>query len=96
MRKIINLSALVCFVWLLLDAFQIPNILINFLLVGQIPGMNSSLSPNLMLAIMVTAAGTVVFEMLARRIEIVRRIRYHFVTIINQRERLPRRRFNRV
>lgn len=96
MRKTINTIALLYFIWLLLDAFNIPMILINFLLVGEVPGMQSSLPPSLMLALMTATAGIIVFELLARHIEIVWRIRRYAVNLIARRERLPRKRFEHI
>lgn len=94
MRQFINISALVVFVWLLLDALNIPTMLLGFLLTGEIPLIGITLSPAVMLAITTTSAGIIVLELLARRISIIRRIRYHLASTI-KRERLPKRRLGR-
>jgi len=96
MRKTINIFTLLFFIWLVLDTFSIPSIFVEFLLVGRLPGMNTSLSPNLMLAIMASVTGIIVFESLARHISVIGRIRRHFITIVARQERLPRRRFSRI
>lgn len=95
MRKLINISALILFVWLLLDALNIPSMFIYFLLVGDLPGTTVSLSPTVMLAIMTLTGGTLLFEYLARRVEVVWRIRRSLMHIALRRERLPKRRFHR-
>jgi uncharacterized membrane protein YuzA (DUF378 family) len=96
MRKTINILALVFFVWLVLNTLQVPDLLMNFLLVGALPGSTTSLSPTMMLAIMTTCVGFIVFELLARRFGVFRNIRYHFINLTKKSERLPKRRFSRV
>lgn len=96
MRKIINISALIFFIWLVLDTLQIPAILLNFILLGELPGTEKSLSPTMMLAIMTTVSGIIVFEMLARRFTVIKSTRQQFLSLMNKRERLPRRRFSRI
>jgi|GEM_PF-2028701 len=96
MRKAINYSALLFFVWLVLDALNVPSALLNFLLVGELPGTTTTLSPTLMLALTTAATGLIVFELAARRIEIVWRIRQQFIHVMTRRQRLPRRRFSRI
>jgi hypothetical protein len=96
MRKIINSIALIFFIWLVLDTLNVPGAVLNFLLVGELPGTTVSLSPSLMLAIMTTVIGMIVFELMARRIEVVWHIRRYMINLIARRERLPRRRFSRI
>ncbi len=96
MRKAVNISALVVFVWLVLDAFDVPNTLLYFLLVGAVPGTATTLSPTLMLSIMTGLIGIVVFEAAARRFEIMKRIRQFLITGLSRRQRLPLRRFTRI
>ncbi len=96
MRRIINISALVFFAWLVVSSFDIPNNLLYFLLVGELPGTNVRLSPTTMLALMTLLIGVVVFEICARRIEIVRHLRRQVFGIMSRREQLPRRRFTRI
>lgn len=95
MRKTINTMALLLFIWLVLDAFDVPQMMLNFLLVGELPGTTVRLSPSTMLAIMTMATAIVIFELLARRFQIFRRIRYQLTHLQNMRERLPKRRFGR-
>lgn len=97
MHKTTTTVAIVFLIWLVLDALHAPDILMNFILVGAVPGSSSaSLSPTMMLAIMTTCAGLIIFELLARRFDVFRRIRYHFTHLIAKQERLPKRRFGRV
>jgi hypothetical protein len=96
MRKAINISALLFFIWLILDTFQVLDKLMYFLVIGQVPGTTQSLSPTMMLAIMSGLIGIVVFETLARRFDVLRRIRRFFVGAVSRRERLPNRRFTRI
>ncbi|MFA5135731.1 MAG: hypothetical protein WC505_08170, partial [Patescibacteria group bacterium] len=84
------------FLWLVLDAINAPGIILNFLLVGELPGMSTTLSPTMMLAIMTAASGVVIFEFMARRVEVVWRIRQQVRKLIERQERLPRRRFSRI
>ncbi len=95
MRKAINISAFLFFIWLILDAFNMPSALLNFLLVGELPGIQTNLPPVVMLAIISTAFGIIVFEMVVRRIEIIHRTRQQILSIASRRDRLPKRRFNR-
>lgn len=96
MRKFINITAFIVFVWLVLDAFDVPDKLLYFLLVGALPGTSVTVSPTLMLALMTGLIGLVLFESAARRFEVVRRIRHLLFGIISRRERLPARRFTRI
>ncbi len=96
MRKIINTSALIFFVWLVLDAFQVPKLFMNFILVGELPGSNVPLSPNTMLIITTLFAGVIMFELAARHFGSLRTIRYYFTHLGAKRQHLPRRRFGRI
>jgi hypothetical protein len=96
MRKTINIFALLFLIWMVFDTFNVQSVLLNFLLVGEIPGATTNLSPSMMLAIMTAIGGIFVFEMLARRIEIMWRVRQHITKFIDRRERLPRRRYSRI
>lgn len=96
MRKTINVAAFIVFFWLVLDALNVPSSLLNFLLIGALPGTAVSLPPTTMLAIMTGLMGIVVFEFSARRFEIVRRIRQLLFSVTTRRERLPTRRFTRI
>ncbi len=95
MRKFINVAALIVFIWLLLDAFNVPSLLLNFLLAGQLPLTGIIIDPGFMLVIITIVSGMVVLELLARRISIARRIRYHLFAITAKHDRLPKRRFGR-
>ncbi len=81
MRKVINISALVLFVWLIATVLHLPEILLNFLLVGKIPGFNTYLSPTLMMAIMTVAMGIVIFEIAAHRYDTIRRWRKRLLSL---------------
>lgn len=75
MHRTINIAALIYFIWLLLDAFNIPNVLLNFLLAGEIPGVKTALPPSAMMAILASIAVIILFEILARHLGAVQRIR---------------------
>lgn len=96
MRKIINISAFVFFVWLLLDTFKIVDGLLYFLLMGELPGTSVQLPPSIMLALTTLSLGLIVFEFSARRLEFMRRIRQQAIAMMTRREQLPRRRFTRI
>lgn len=96
MRKTINIMALLFFIWLVLDAFAIPDKLLYFLAIGALPGTTATISPTLMLAIMSGLFGLVLFESAARRFEVVKRIRQQLFGSISRRERLPTRRYTRI
>lgn len=96
MRKTINSAALLFFSGLVLITFDVPSLLLNFILVGELPGASHSLSPSLMLALMTTVAGIIVFELLARKVSVVRRTRQQLMSLINRQARLPKRRFSRI
>ena len=92
MRKAINMAALLTFIWLVLDTLHIPDMLMNFLLAGQLPFSNLSLSPSLMLTLLVAVAGVVAIEMSIRRFTLARRAR----TLLVKRERAPKRNLKRI
>lgn len=96
MRKAINVAALIVFLWLVLDALNVPSILLNFLLIGALPGTSFTLAPTTMLALMSGLIGIVVFEYSARHFEVVRRTRQLLFGAMTRRERLPTRRFTRI
>lgn len=96
MRKAINIFTLLFFIWLVMSAVDFPSVLLSFLIVGAIPGTNASVSPTIMLAITSLSGAYIIFEVLARRVTTVRRIREHLVQLATRRERLPIRRFSRV
>lgn len=96
MRKAINIIALLFFTWLVLDTLNLPSQLLYFLLVGELPGTNTSLPPTAMLSLMTLAIAIILFEFGARRIEGIRQIRGQVITMLTRRERLPKRRFNRI
>ena len=88
MRKVINIAALMFFIWLALDVCNIPNILLNFLLVGAIPGTTATVSPNVMLGLTVLTLAIIVFWLAARRVEILWRILQHLLGFITKHRRL--------
>ncbi len=99
MRKTINILAATFFLWLVINTFistsSIYTIAVNFLLAGAIPGSSMSLSPTMMLAIMTALGGIIVFELLARRFDMLLRFRHYLTGAIKKYERLPKRRFHR-
>ncbi|MDB5183498.1 MAG: hypothetical protein JWO07_179 [Candidatus Saccharibacteria bacterium] len=95
MQKTITISGLIFLTWIILDTFHVINSIMSFMLVGAIPGSNASVSPTMMLAIVTTLGGIVVFELLARRFNVIRRIRYHFLVLTRKQDRLPKHRFGR-
>ena len=95
MRKAINIFTLLFFIWLVLDAFHVLDALLGFILVGAIPGTSLNVSPTLMLTFSSLAGAYVIFEVLSRHINSLRRIRQHLIAIALRRERLPLRRFSR-
>lgn len=96
MRRTITILAFLFLLWIMFDVAQIQDVFLNFLLVGVVPGTETALSPSLMLAIMTALSGIIIFEILARNLEIIRKIRKQFLGITATRERLPKRRFNRI
>lgn len=90
MRKTINTIALLFFIWLVLDTFNVFNILLNFLIAGEIPFIKIALPPSFMLTLMTVVASVVVFELLARRIEVVSRLRRTVFSYIFKRSRFGR------
>lgn len=95
MRKTINIAALLFFIWLLLDAFNIPDALLNFLLAGEIPVVRVAVPPTTMLALLTVATVVFIFEVLARRIQTVRRLRQNILGLSSRLERLQFRRVGR-
>ncbi len=96
MRKTINILALVFFIWLVLDTLRIPDLLMNFLIVGAIPGSNITLSPNTMLVLVTLISGVILLELALRHLGGFRNIRYYITHLGAKRERLPKRRFSRI
>lgn len=74
-RKIINMSIIIISTWLIATVLHLPEMLLNFLLVGKVPGLNTYLSPTLMMAIMTATMGIIIFEIVARRYDSVRQWR---------------------
>ncbi|USN96882.1 MAG: hypothetical protein H6797_01645 [Candidatus Nomurabacteria bacterium] len=95
MHRIINTTALLVFVWLVLDTLRVQDMLLNFLLAGEIPLTRTALSPSMMIAIMSVATSAVLFELLARRITIIRQRRDYIIGLITKRDWLVKRTTNR-
>ena len=93
MRRTINIITLLFFVWLVVDAINLPGILLNFLLVGAIPGTTVTLSPNIMLALLAVTTLGIVYAVLARRYESLRRLRHNLAHPLSWRNHLPNRRY---
>lgn len=83
-------------IWLILDAFQLHDKILYFLIIGEIPGTSIVLEPTTMLAIMSTLIGFVIFESFARHFDVVRKTRRTLLRISDKRNRLPTRRFTQV
>jgi hypothetical protein len=96
MHKTITITGLLFLTWIILDTFHMTDAIVSFLLVGAIPGSKASVSPSMMLAILTTLSGIIVFELMARRFHVIRRVRYHFLNFSRKQERLPKSRFGRV
>lgn len=96
MRKTINILALVFFVWLVLDTLRVPELLMNFLIVGAIPGSNVTLSANTMLVLVTLISGITLLELALRHFGGFRNVRYYITHLGAKRERLPKRRFSRI
>lgn len=95
MQKAINISALIFFIWLILNAVDAPSSLLYFLLMGELPGLNIRLSPTMMLALMTLSIFVILFGFAIHHIGAVRRAHQHFNSLLIRRERFPRRRFER-
>jgi hypothetical protein len=89
MRRTINGAALIFFIWLLLDAFHIPDILLNFLLAGELPVFKTELSPTAMFAILTTTVVIILFETLSRRFSTLRRLRQAVISFMTSRTPRP-------
>jgi hypothetical protein len=84
MRKIVNIAAFLFFIGLVLDAFNLPSIFLNFLLVGALPGTTTVVSPTLMLAILTTATIFIFAEILSHRADSARHIREQLLAITQE------------
>jgi hypothetical protein len=95
-RKAINIITLLFFIWLVMDAFNILGVFLNFLLLGIIPGTTLTLSPAFMLGIMVGILIIILFEILARHFKSLQRVRQHIKRLAIRHAHLPGRRFSRI
>jgi hypothetical protein len=91
MRKAINISALIVFIWLALDVLHIQDMLLGFILVGAIPGTAITLPPTFMFALLTALTIIIVFELLARRVESLKRVRHQLITKVSHLNRFPSR-----
>ena len=89
MHRTINTAAFIFFIWLVLDTLHIPDMLLNFLLAGEVPVVKTELSPTAMFAILTATAVIILFEMLSRRISSVRRLRQTIVGFMTNRTPRP-------
>lgn len=78
MRKAINIAALVVFIWLVIDAFQIHNTLLSILLVGVVPGTDIILHPYAHLALLIIITIIVSLEVFTKNLKISKHIRNLF------------------
>lgn len=67
MRKTIKIVTVLFFILLAIVAFNLPTVLLNFLLVGAIPGTSLSVPPLAMLVLQLITIIFVSLEILARR-----------------------------
>lgn len=84
------------FIILIFNAFNLPEALMYFLIIGQVPGLQSSLSPEIMLAIVTLSSGIIIFELFARNIEILHHTKKYFRQLSSKQSRLPKKRFERI
>ena len=75
MRKFIITTVIFCLVFLAIDTVHISTLFINFLLLGEIPFTDTSLSPTMMLAIMTASAMIILLEILSYKITRIRQVR---------------------
>lgn len=99
MRKAINIFTLVFFLWLVLDALNVPNEFFNFLFgflaTGAVPGTTLSLTPTMMMALLSAATLFIAFEILARRYESLARVRQTVIGFAQRNRRATVRRLGR-
>ena len=81
MLKIIKIIVMIVLIWLGINALHITDVFIDFLLVGKIPGFETNLSPTLMLAIITTTAGAILFEFAAKKFMSIGKWRKQVLTI---------------
>ncbi len=79
MRHIITTSVSILVLLLLLNVLRVPDMLIHFLLVGEIPGTRMSLPPNVMLVLLLLAMSIIIAEVTRRQWGTLRRL-YHTTT----------------
>ena len=85
MRKTTNIITLLCIALLVLDILSVQNILLNFLLAGELPFVQIIVPPSLMLALMSFAGWVLIFELLSRKVTSIRRLRQTLLGIIRKR-----------
>lgn len=95
MRRFINISAFVVFVWLVIDALKLPDELLGFILAGQLPYTNLVVPANVMITFIAfgVLAGALVF--LVDKFADQKQIVYLVKAISNKNKHLPKQRFNR-
>lgn len=81
--------------WLLLDALNMPNLILGFLIVGAIPGTTMSVPPLAMLVFQMSAFVIICFEILARRSKYIQHIRSVIISFILRHTRLSFQPFKR-
>lgn len=86
MQKNITTTIVILFIlWIAVYLLHLPDMLIGFLLVGAVPGTSIALSPSMMLAIVVAIAMVFAFEIAARRVDSVKRIRQNVIASVARR-----------
>lgn len=96
MRGIINWAAFSYFVWLVIDAFHIPSMFIDFLLVGALPGTSGTVPASVMLTVIGAVAALISLEIASRHIAVMYRVRKQLSRLSERRSHLPQRRFSRI
>lgn len=96
MRQIINISALIVFLCILAEAFNVPQALLNFILAGELPFTRTPVAPDVILACVISATIALVVSLLVGNLEIHARIQYYIDNITHKNDNLPKRRFGRL
>lgn len=90
MRKFIITTVIFCLVFLAIDTVHISTLFINFLLLGEIPFTDTSLSPTMMLAIMTASAMIILLEILSYKITRIRQMRQKALEVTTKKLRAIR------
>lgn len=75
MRRALKTIIVIFFICFIIATFNLPSILLNFLLVGAIPGTSLSIPPLAMLVLQLSAIMFISLEILAKRSRYFQQIR---------------------